>query len=200
MAACIRRLSALSIFTGLIAAVVSDVSVKAAPRRMLDSCTGWSEIYDQCGGISCKDGGTTCSDTAYNCCPTETSCQRQNQWYWQCLPEPVSPTVQAAPTGNTSPQSGQYPATAYQSFVTQWPSSECQVVTNNANYPNGLQCQGVLPDPACCSGPNCNVYQYWNASAVNTAFATSSPGVGLASPDGACYQDYLLGCCPPVQG
>ncbi|DBA75592.1 TPA: hypothetical protein ACH3X2_009146 [Trebouxia sp. C0005] len=106
MAACIRRLSALSIFTGLIAAVVSDVSVKAAPRRMLDSCTGWSEIYDQCGGISCKDGGTTCSDTAYNCCPTETSCQRQNQWYWQCLPEPVSPTVQAAPTGNTSPQSG----------------------------------------------------------------------------------------------
>ena len=81
-------------------------SVTAAPRRMLDSCTGWSEVYGQCGGITCKDGGTTCSDTAYNCCPTETSCQRQNQWYWQCLPEPVSPTVQAGPTGNTSPQPG----------------------------------------------------------------------------------------------
>ncbi len=84
----------------------ADASVTAAPRRMLDSCTGWSEIYDQCGGITCKDGGTTCSDTAYNCCPTETSCQRQNQWYWQCLPEPVSPAVQAAPTGNTSPPPG----------------------------------------------------------------------------------------------
>ena len=84
----------------------ADAGVQAASRRMLDSCTGWSDIYDQCGGITCQDGGTSCSDTAYNCCPAETSCQRQNQWYWQCLPEPVSPTVQASPSGNTSPSPG----------------------------------------------------------------------------------------------
>ncbi len=95
----------------------ADAKATMAPRRMLDSCTGWSELYGQCGGITCEDGGTTCSDTAYNCCPTETSCQRQNQWYWQCLPEPVSPNVKAAPTGNTSPQPGMCSLqSAYQSL------------------------------------------------------------------------------------
>ncbi len=119
----------------------ADASVTAAPRRMLDSCTGWSEMYDQCGGISCKNGGTTCSDSAYNCCPTETSCQRQNQWYWQCLPEPVSPTVQAVSTDNTSPSPGMWslqPAHQYLIDVSntawltmlalhRWAATDCQV-------------------------------------------------------------------------
>ncbi|KAL0036938.1 hypothetical protein WJX77_005939 [Trebouxia sp. C0004] len=41
MAACLCRRIALTIFTGLVAVVVSDASVTTAPRRMLDSCTGW---------------------------------------------------------------------------------------------------------------------------------------------------------------
>ncbi len=71
---------------------------KMVPRRMLNTCTGWSASYGQCGGVTCPDGGSQCSDTAYNCCPTDFSCQRQNEWYWQCLPGASSPpVVQAAP-------------------------------------------------------------------------------------------------------
>ena len=58
-------------------------------RKLLDSActTAWS----QCGGVTCVNGSTTCSDSAYTCCPSSYSCLRQNQWYWQCLPQSSEP-------------------------------------------------------------------------------------------------------------
>lgn len=70
-------------------------------RRLLsNACTDWSSSFGQCGGLTCPDGsGSHCSDAAYKCCPSGNSCQRQNQWYWQCLPgSPSSATNSAAPT------------------------------------------------------------------------------------------------------
>jgi hypothetical protein len=46
---------------------------------------GW---WDQCGGMGGNCAGYQCLDGWYPnyACPSGTSCQRQNQWYYQCLP------------------------------------------------------------------------------------------------------------------
>ena len=66
----------------------SGTDAKLLPRRLLEnSCTQTVETWGQCGGKTCPDGsGSNCNDEAYNCCPSDNSCERQNEWYWQCLP------------------------------------------------------------------------------------------------------------------
>lgn len=79
----------------------SGTDAKLLSRRLLtNTCTDRSPSFGQCGGLTCSDGsGSHCSDAAYKCCPSDNTCQRQNQWYWQCLPEsPSSGTNSAAPT------------------------------------------------------------------------------------------------------
>jgi hypothetical protein len=52
--------------------------------------------YDQCGGKSkCTDYG--CKDAAWpsTCCPIGTVCEKQDQFYWQCL-DPILKQAQAA--------------------------------------------------------------------------------------------------------
>ena len=90
------------------------------------------------------------------------------------------------------------PARVFQSHVVTQPANICMVVGNNADYPNGLKCHGYLSFPACCEGSDCHMYQFWDASATNTAWLTSTPGGELASKSGACRQDFMLGCCPAV--
>lgn len=87
----------------------SGTDAKLLPRRLLDStCTDWSPSFGQCGGMTCPGGsGSQCSDAVYKCCPPDYSCQRQNQWYWQCLPGSPSPgTTSAAPTKTPSVPGG----------------------------------------------------------------------------------------------
>lgn len=79
----------------------SGTDAKLLSRRLLtNTCTDRSPSFGQCGGLTCSDGsGSHCSDAAYKCCPSDNTCQRQNQWYWQCLPKsPSSGTNSAAPT------------------------------------------------------------------------------------------------------
>ncbi|KAK9811457.1 hypothetical protein WJX72_004232 [[Myrmecia] bisecta] len=61
-----------------------------------DSCYLGTGEFDQCGGrgADCAAAGQ-CTDAQWegSCCPAETSCMRQNQWYWQCLRPPTPDRV-----------------------------------------------------------------------------------------------------------
>ncbi len=96
-------------------------------------------------------------------------------------PQHTPPAEYAPPAEEDSPPS-------------RWLSSDCEVVSNNADYPDGLQCFGKFPDPSCCSGDTCYTYSFWDSSKPHLAFAASEPHAGL----GSCTGDYLIACCPAV--
>ncbi len=124
-------------------------------------------------------GSPSATPTAYGS-PTATpipSAPRQTP----AAPQHTSPAEYAPPAEEDSPPS-------------QWLSSDCEVVSNNADYPDGLQCSGKFPDPSCCSGDTCYTYSFWDSSKPHLAFAASEPHAGL----GSCTGDYLIACCPAV--
>lgn len=69
----------------------SGIAAGSSRKLLQDSCAA---EYAQCGGITCPTGSCpSSSDTEWTCCPSGNSCQRQNQWYWQCLPISGSSTT-----------------------------------------------------------------------------------------------------------
>ena len=70
--------------------------------------------YAQCGGINCAPvlgdaaGDITCSNAAWPnavCSDSTTSCQRVDDFFWQCLPTAgdASPAVEISPAVDSSP-------------------------------------------------------------------------------------------------
>ena len=62
---------------------------RAFPSAGIAAATAQLALWDQCGGMggNCKEAGA-CVDGPYpsKACSTNASCQRQDEWYWQCLP------------------------------------------------------------------------------------------------------------------
>lgn len=177
----------------------SDSAYSCCPAEF--SCQRQNQWYWQClpGGPSNTPPAEANPAQTPVSTPTQTPASTPTQ-------TPASTPIQTSvsnpiqtPIGTlTLSGSSPFPPMAYESHVATVPSSQCQVVDDNSQYPNGLQCQGSMSFPACCSGSECNVYQYWHPDWINTAWSSQSPGAGLAGSDGACYKDFLLGCCPPV--
>jgi hypothetical protein len=66
--------------------------------------------YAQCGGVNCVPAlgaaasGITCSNAAWSnaeCSDSSTSCQRVDDYMWQCLP--ISSSAEASPEAEASP-------------------------------------------------------------------------------------------------
>ncbi|DBB10636.1 TPA: hypothetical protein ACH3X3_007145 [Trebouxia sp. C0006] len=106
----------------------------------------------------------------------------------------ASPPRQTPAAPQSTPPAEYAPPAEEDSPPSQWLSSDCEVVNNNADYPDGLQCSGELPDPSCCSGDTCYTYSFWDSSKPHLAFAASEPHAGL----GSCTGDFLIACCPAV--
>lgn len=98
---CIQSAEACSLLQT--ACLALGTEAKMVSRRLLDdSCSNTVPTWAQCGGRTCPDGsGTHCSDKAYNCCSSGNSCERQNQWYWQCLPPNAIPGTHSAAASGT---------------------------------------------------------------------------------------------------
>jgi hypothetical protein len=81
----------------------AGIAARPTSRKLADASCASS--YGQCGGTSCQASGCpSSSDSAWTCCPSAFSCQRQSQYYWQCL------------TGNSSaPSSSPAPSSPKQS-------------------------------------------------------------------------------------
>ncbi len=81
-------------------------------RKLLDTCI---QEYGQCGGNSCA--GTNCpalSDSQWACCSSGLSCNRQDEWYWQCRNSdtPAPSPAQAPSTSGADPVSSPSPLNA----------------------------------------------------------------------------------------
>jgi hypothetical protein len=67
----------------------ADAAVAAAALLGLAAAQAQLNIWDQCGGQggNCKQVGA-CVDGPYSnkTCPSGTSCLKQSNWYYQCLP------------------------------------------------------------------------------------------------------------------
>ena len=62
----------------------AGATARPTSRKLTDAACASS--YGQCGGTSCQATGCpSISDSAWTCCPSGFSCQRQSQYYWQCL-------------------------------------------------------------------------------------------------------------------
>lgn len=72
------------VFLVLALACTSGATARPTSRKLADAACASS--YGQCGGTSCQATGCpSISDSAWTCCPSGFSCQRQSQYYWQCL-------------------------------------------------------------------------------------------------------------------
>ncbi len=99
----------------------AGATARPTSRKLADASCASS--YGQCGGESCQAGSCpNSSDSAWTCCPSGFSCQRQSQYYWQCLtgsssalsssPVPSSPK-QSSPSAMSPPaQSSSSPSAA----------------------------------------------------------------------------------------
>jgi hypothetical protein len=71
--------------------------VTSAPAARADCPKGFVGFQQQCGGSGgqCKDDaklGGECKDAAAPgvCCEPGTTCQRVNEWFWQCTGQPTN--------------------------------------------------------------------------------------------------------------
>ena len=91
----------------LICCTVPTAAGEAKPhsRKMMDATC--ASLFDQCGGVKCQEVDCAgSSDSAWTCCTSEqdSTCQRQNQYYWQCLPgNATAASSQPSPASVTSP-------------------------------------------------------------------------------------------------
>ncbi len=89
----------------------AGIAARPTSRKLAEASCASS--YGQCGGTSCQASGCPSSlDSAWTCCLSGFTCQRQSQYYWQCLtgnssalsssPAPSSPK-QSSPTAMSPP-------------------------------------------------------------------------------------------------
>jgi hypothetical protein len=70
--------------------------ITSAPAPRADCPKGFVGFQQQCGGSggSCKENrlGGDCKDAAAPgvCCEPGTTCQRVNEWFWQCQGQPTN--------------------------------------------------------------------------------------------------------------
>ena len=137
----------------LVPCSAAGATARPTSRKLADaSCTS---SYGQCGGTSCQASGCpSSSDSAWTCCPSGFTCQRQSQYYWQCLtgnssvlpsspvpspsahspPSALSPPAQSsssppASAGTSSPQ-GNAAAQKHSSFSKSDLSSHVYTLSN----------------------------------------------------------------------
>lgn len=77
--------------------VLGSAWITAAPAPRAECPKGFIGFQQQCGGKGgqCKDDAKMagqCEDKAVTgaCCETGTTCQRVNEWYWQCQGQPTN--------------------------------------------------------------------------------------------------------------
>jgi hypothetical protein len=127
------------------------------PKKTPSTCSTQVPTYGQCGGISgpgCgSPTGQACSDAPWPtaCCGAGSSCNRLNEWYWQCQRD--------ADCG----KNGQKNA-AGQTLVADW--GQCG---GQSACPAGTDCGGGGPWPSvvCCPGAVCkDVGAEWYSQCV----------------------------------
>jgi hypothetical protein len=62
-------------------------------------CTRPAALFSQCGGKGACPPDRTCADAEWpeSCCPAGSSCLRQHEWFWQCLPVLAPPPKSKEP-------------------------------------------------------------------------------------------------------
>lgn len=71
-----------------------------------DSSQQALKLWDQCGGASRCNGNTPCADQPWEStgsCPEGSTCDRKNQWYYQCRPLNSGPFKEPSPSPSPSP-------------------------------------------------------------------------------------------------
>ena len=145
------------------------------------------KVWDQCGGMGGNCAGYQCLDGAYPnyACPAGTSCQRQNQWYSQCLP------------GSGGSWSGSGSGSA--STLNLWD----QCGGKGGNCASYTCVDGAYPGQSCPAGSTCQRLHEWYSQCRpgGTSYGTCDQVKlwdqcgGLSSRAGANATDGSV-CCP----
>jgi hypothetical protein len=115
------------------------------------------KLWDQCGGKGGNCASFTCADGLFpnHTCPTNSSCLKQSQWYYQCLPTEGYTCI---------PVQGGIPGDALQGTTskprfTLKPWDQCGGQGGNCG---GFQCvDNTYPDYGCSDGWSCQRQNNW---------------------------------------
>ncbi len=131
---------------------------------------GALRLYDQCGGEggSCKQAGA-CVDAPYpgKACPAGASCQKQNNWYYQCLPAGSTPSATPSATPTPTPTPSATPSATTPAASSPSPSAQLIKLWDQCGGEGG-NCKdvgtcvnGPYPGRSCPSGSSCLKQSNW---------------------------------------
>jgi hypothetical protein len=130
-------------------------------------------MWEQCGGEggNCKQAGA-CADAPFpgKACPAGASCQKQNNWYYQCLPATAATAATASPASAGNPK-------LY---------DQCGGEGGNCKQA-GACVNGPFPGKACPAGASCLKQSNWYFQCLPTEGYTCIPTIGNARGSGAKY-------------
>jgi hypothetical protein len=157
------------------------------------------KLWDQCGGEggNCKQAGA-CVDGPYpgKACPAGASCQKQNNWYYQCLPAGSTPSATPSATPTPTPTPSATPSAATPAASSPSPSPQLKLWDQCGG--EGGSCKeagtcvnGPYPGRSCPSGSSCLKQSNWYYQCLPTDGYTCIPADGNA-PGGPGGSQFTL--------
>ncbi|WIA30941.1 hypothetical protein OEZ86_000991 [Tetradesmus obliquus] len=122
------------------------------------SCSTRLPAWSACGGkgFDCKLPAGKCTDAAWegHCCASGFTCQRSNEWYWQCRTGP--------PSSNRVEQPAPAPPTACAAVLTEWAGCGGRGTTCPKSLQSAGQCADAQWKGYCCAaGLSCKRQSQW---------------------------------------
>ncbi|WIA11041.1 hypothetical protein OEZ85_011194 [Tetradesmus obliquus] len=147
-----------------------------APQPPSSSCSTRLPAWSACGGkgFDCKLPAGKCTDAAWegHCCASGFTCQRSNEWYWQCRTGP--------PSSNRVEQPAPAPATACAAVLTEWAGCGGRGTTCPKSLQSAGQCADAQWKGYCCAaGLSCKRQSQWWWSCQKPRTAASARSTTL---------------------